>query len=146
MLIYYCIPHAGNLFPDSSAVEQLAVPKQSVRMCDNISMDKRTYKDRAKYNIRAVAKRRKKIKAMAIEYKGGKCQICGYCKYVGALDFHHKDETKKSFGLGTNGLTRSWAKTKVELDKCILVCANCHREIHGGLVQLPKEILDEKQG
>jgi len=107
-------------------------------------MEKRTYKDRAQYNIQAVAKRRRKLKAMAIEYKGGKCMICGYRKYVGALDFHHLDEKNKSFDLSTKGLTRSWEKTKAETDKCILVCANCHREIHAGLVQLPKEILDEK--
>ena len=107
-------------------------------------MDKRTYKDRAQYNIQAVAKRRRKIKTMAIEYKGGKCIVCGYCKYVGALDFHHLDEKSKKFDLSTKGLTRSWARTKVEVDKCILVCANCHREIHAGLVQLPVEIQIEK--
>lgn len=105
-------------------------------------MDKRTYKDRAQYNIQAVAKRRKKLKAMAIEYKGGKCIICGYNKYQGALDFHHLDVNTKSFDLSTKGLTRSWVKTKAEADKCILICANCHREIHAGLVQLPKKISD----
>lgn len=107
-------------------------------------IDKRTYKDRAQYNIQAVAKRRKKIKAMAIEYKGGKCNICGYDKYIGALDFHHLDEGSKRFGLSTKGLTRSWDKTKAEVDKCILVCANCHREIHAGLVQLFAEKQIEK--
>lgn len=109
-------------------------------------MDKRTYKDRAQYNIQAVAKRRKKLKSMAIEYKGGKCMICGYNRYVGALDFHHIDEKNKSFGLSTKGLTRSWKKTKAETDKCILVCANCHREIHAGLVQLSAKKRIEKQG
>lgn len=107
-------------------------------------MDKRTYKDRAQYNIQAVAKRRRKIKVMAIEYKGGKCCVCGYDKYVGALDFHHLDEKSKNFDLSTKGLTRSWDRTKTEVDKCILVCANCHREIHAGLVQLPDENQDEK--
>jgi len=65
--------------------------------------------------------------------------ICGYSKYAGALDFHHLDEKNKSFDLSTRGLTRSWVKTKAETDKCILVCANCHRELHAGLVQLPIE-------
>ena len=78
---------------------------------------------------------------MAIELKGGKRQICGYSKYVGALDFHHLDEKKKSFDLSTRGLTRSWKKTKEEVDKCILVCSNCHREIHGGLIKLPAQLL-----
>jgi len=97
----------------------------------------RTYRDRARYNIEAVTKRRKKLKAMAVELKGGKCQICGYEKCISALDFHHIDEKTKSFDLSTRGLTRSWEKIKNEIEKCILVCSNCHREIHAGLVKLP---------
>ncbi len=81
---------------------------------------------------------------MAIEYKGGKCRVCGYDRYAGALDFHHLDEKTKKFDLSTKGLTRSWVKTKAEIDKCILVCANCHREIHAGLVQLSAEKRIEK--
>lgn len=76
---------------------------------------------------------------MAIVYKGGKCTICGYNKCNSALDFHHQDEKNKKFGLSVRGLTRSWDRTKNELDKCILVCANCHREIHEGITQLPTE-------
>ena len=102
-------------------------------------MEKRKYSDRAEELKKAVAKRRKMIKAMAIEYKGGKCCICGYCKCNSALDFHHRDEKTKSFGLSVRGLTRSWERTRAELDKCLLVCANCHREIHEGITQLPKE-------
>lgn len=103
-------------------------------------MDKRTYRDRAKYNIQAVAKRRKKLKVMAIEYKGGKCMVCGYRKFVGALDFHHIDEKTKQFDLSSRGLTRAWSRIQIELDKCVLLCANCHREIHAGIVQLPMEM------
>jgi len=101
--------------------------------------EKRTYADRREYLIKAVAKRRRKIKLMAIEYKGGKCQICGYNKYPGALDLHHING-QKDFGIGDKGYTRSWERIKQELDKCILVCANCHREIEAGITQLPKEI------
>lgn len=73
---------------------------------------------------------------MAIAEKGGKCQICGYSRCVKALDFHHIDETTKEFGMSSHGLTRSWEKIKKEIDKCVLVCANCHREIHAGIIQL----------
>ncbi len=104
-------------------------------------VDKRRYADRREELIKAVAKRRRKIKLLSVQYKGGKCQICGYDKYVGALDLHHIDESQKSFGIGDKGYTRSWEKTKQELDKCILVCANCHREIEAGITQLPKETL-----
>lgn len=108
--------------------------------------EKRTYKDRAAYMIKAVAKRRKKLKQMAVEYLGGQCVLCRYSKLHDALEFHHVDATKKDFGLAKRGLTRSWEKIKQELDKCVLVCANCHREIHAGIVQLSTEMLIEKQG
>ncbi|MEZ4104504.1 MAG: hypothetical protein R3B60_04460 [Candidatus Paceibacterota bacterium] len=101
--------------------------------------DKRTYADRAEYLKKAVSDRRRKLKEMAIKYGGGKCQICGYKKCKRALSFHHKDANMKDFGLSAKGLTRSWEKIKKELDKCILVCANCHMELHDGITQLPTE-------
>jgi 5-methylcytosine-specific restriction endonuclease McrA len=101
--------------------------------------DKRTYADRAEYMRKAVKKRREKLRRMAREYKGGKCMICGYKRYQGALDFHHLDPKKKAFGISVRGLTRSWEKIQAEIEKCILVCANCHREIHAGITQPPKE-------
>ena len=86
-----------------------------------------------KCRVEAVQKRREKIKEMAIQYKGGKCCICGYSKYQGVLEFHHLNPNEKDFGIGSKGYTRSWEEVKTELDKCILVCSNCHREIHAGL-------------
>lgn len=98
--------------------------------------EKRTYSDRKEYIKKAVAKRRKKLKMMSIEYGGGKCQICGYSKCVRALNFHHKAPDQKDFGLSARGFTRSWEKIKIELDKCILVCSNCHMEIHEGVTSI----------
>lgn len=74
--------------------------------------------------------RRRRIKLQAIEYKGGKCLHCGYNKSVWALTFHHLDPTQKDFAIGGNGSTKSWERMKVELDKCILLCMNCHAEEH----------------
>lgn len=91
---------------------------------------------KTKNNSQAVSKRRQKLKEMAVEYKGGKCCVCGYSKYVGALEFHHKDPDQKDFGISSSGTTRSWDKIKIELDKCICVCANCHREIHGKIISV----------
>lgn len=108
--------------------------------------DKRKYADRREELIKAVAKRRRKIKTLAIEYKGGKCRVCGYSKYQGALDLHHIKSEEKEFGIGDKGYTRSWEKVKAELDKCVLVCANCHRELEAGVTQLPGVIPDEKRG
>lgn len=84
-----------------------------------------------KCRIEAVQKRRDKLKELAIQYKGGRCSVCGYDRCIGALEFHHVDPSVKEFGIG-NGNTRSFESLKKEIDKCILVCANCHREIHYG--------------
>lgn len=81
-----------------------------------------------------VQKFRKNQKLKSVEYKGGKCAICGYNKSVEALDFHHIDPTQKSFGLG--GTTKAWHIVQAELDKTILLCANCHREVEAGITKL----------
>lgn len=88
-------------------------------------------------NACLVANRRRKVKELAIEYKGGKCQICGYDKSKRALSFHHIDPTTKEFGIADGGVTRSWDKTKKELDKTILLCANCHMEVEEKLTSIP---------
>lgn len=108
--------------------------------------DKRTYADRREELKKAVIKRRRKVKTLAIKYKGSKCIVCSYDKYQGALDFHHVNPNEKDFGISAKGYTRSWKKIKAELDKCVLVCANCHREIEGGVTQLPDESLVEQRG
>ena len=109
-------------------------------------MPKRTYADRREYLIKAVAKRRKNIRKMAVEHLGGKCQVCGYKRCIAALDFHHLDEGNKKFGLSQNGMTRSWDKTKKELEKCVLLCSNCHRELHAGILQPHEVIRNGKSG
>jgi hypothetical protein len=71
---------------------------------------------------------RKKIKAIA--YKGGACESCGYNKYIGALDFHHKNPLLKEFLLAGTGISKKWDTLVIELDKCSLLCRNCHLELH----------------
>lgn len=66
--------------------------------------DNRKYSDRAKYIIKAVAKRRRRLREMAVEYKGGKCIICGYNKCLGALEFHHTNSKNKDFSISVRGL------------------------------------------
>jgi hypothetical protein len=84
-------------------------------------------------------KRRIEIKQRAVQYKGGKCCICGYSRCLAALEFHHPDPTSKEIGvnnaLGSGGA--SFEAIKCELDKCHLVCSNCHREVHAGLAVIP---------
>jgi hypothetical protein len=71
----------------------------------------------------------KKRKLEAIEYKGGKCETCGYNKCANALEFHHLDPSTKDAEWVKIRLWK-WKNIKKELDKCICLCANCHREIH----------------
>jgi hypothetical protein len=77
-----------------------------------------------------VDQRRKKLKRMALAYKGGACERCGYAKCGSALSFHHREPAHKDFSISADGATRSWARIRSELDKCALLCANCHAEIH----------------
>ena len=85
--------------------------------------------------VESVQKRRNNVRKMAIEYKGGKCEICGYDRCLDALEFHHLNPKEKDFGISKKGYTISFEKVKKELDKCMLVCANCHREIHDGVIK-----------
>ena len=71
----------------------------------------------------------KKVKKLElIKYKGGCCEVCGYDKCPAALEFHHKDPKGKDFAISSHSY--SFEKMKKEVDKCMLVCSNCHREIH----------------
>lgn len=74
------------------------------------------------------------IKQKSVDYKGGCCELCGYNKSLRSLVFHHRDPSQKDFAIGENrpGIkkARSWDSIKPELDKCQLLCQNCHNEIH----------------
>lgn len=73
------------------------------------------------------------FKKLIVQYKGGCCERCGYDKSISALEFHHTNPEKKDFILGGLKNKVITDKIKEELDKCIMVCANCHREIHDEL-------------
>jgi len=80
-------------------------------------------------NTCIVNRRRRKITEMMLDYKGRVCSQCGYNKCTSALDYHHLDPSTKDFQISGNwGL--SWERIRAELDKCVLLCSNCHREIH----------------
>jgi transposase len=83
----------------------------------------------------AVARRRRKLKETMVAEAGGCCSICGYDRYIGALQFHHVNGASKDFGLADRGLTRSLDAVRAEARKCVLLCANCHSEVEGGIVK-----------
>ena len=89
--------------------------------------------------------RQRNLKKQMIEYKGGKCERCGYDRYYGALEFHHIDPDKKDFSLSH---LKRYSFNQIiidELDKCILLCSNCHREIHGEQMNSKYPHLDSNQ-
>ena len=89
-------------------------------------------------NNNLTKEKQRTLKLTAISYKGGKCMLCGYNKHPSALEFHHTDPKKKDFTIASRA-TASFSTIKTELDKCILVCSNCHREEHhkNGLKNVP---------
>lgn len=87
----------------------------------------------------AVVRSQRRAKERAVEYLGGKCSLCGYNRCLAAMDFHHLDPSEKEFKPSYVILRRKWEVAKKELDKCILVCGNCHTEIHHGM-HSPEEI------
>lgn len=70
---------------------------------------------------------------MLIERAGGRCQRCGYRRYNGALCFHHRDPSQKQFKLSSLTVQRKLEAVLKEADKCDLLCANCHAEVHAGI-------------
>lgn len=93
-----------------------------------------TNKNKTVSKTEAVIEWRKRTKQKLIEYKGGECELCGYKKCNRALQFHHLNPEEKDFSI--SGKSISFEKLKDEVNKCILVCSNCHSEIHDGLVDL----------
>lgn len=96
-------------------------------------------------NCSAIAQYNKIIlfKEKIIAYKGGACEKCGYDKCLGALDFHHRDPNEKDFNLG-EGRYKKEEDLKAEVDKCDLLCSNCHRELHAEIGRIKIEQLKEE--
>lgn len=98
---------------------------------DPLKFTKGRYSECRRCRVRSQKDRYHKYKVKAVAYKGGKCVSCGYNACLASLDFHHKNPAEKDPRWKT---MRSWTfeRVKQELDKCILVCRNCHGEIHYG--------------
>jgi hypothetical protein len=90
------------------------------------------------------------IKQTLVNTFGGRCQLCGYNRCLGALVFHHRDPSEKDFNISL------FRKRNVdnfhlirELEKCVMLCANCHAEVHAGLwadklAEIPEsELMDD---
>lgn len=97
------------------------------------AMDKRYYlKNKPRLNEKQREYHRKKENDFLSAYKTGKsCALCGYNEHCEILQFHHKDRREKLFEVTLFKIAkRSPEELKKEIDKCILICPNCHFLLH----------------
>lgn len=115
--------------------KKFGVSKSSVLKYVKIEVrEKMTEQEVKKRRSNSVVSWRKRSKIKLVEYKGGECKCCGYSKCVEAMEFHHLNPKEKDFGI--SGKSWSFEKLKKEVDKCIMVCSNCHKEIHAGIIKI----------
>ncbi len=135
----------------------LAQPRKRFKMTDRITCDKcgiiktsentfspepGLWSTKCRKCCRIVGKTSEtNIKQKCVDYKGGSCQICGYNRTLSALDFHHIDPTQKDFTIAHKRGNAFDEKMRTELDKCILICSNCHREEHSRLASGEQSLL-----
>ena len=89
------------------------------------------YRKKKQYYLDKAAERRKKVRQEFEQFKSTlKCEKCGE-SHIACLDFHHKDPQEKDIEI-SHAVGRSWGvgKLKKEIDKCVILCSNCHRKLH----------------
>lgn len=96
---------------------------------------KKWYDENKKQRIAQIHDRRKNLRMWLSEYKSQlKCELCPE-SHAATLEFHHNDPSKKDLDIA-GAITRGWSKTRIlaEISKCKVLCANCHRKLHWGVV------------
>lgn len=83
-----------------------------------------------------VVEHRRRRKLRAIQHMGGRCEGCHRTMAPAVFEFHHLKAAEKAFGISETGVPHRWEKTVAELSKCVMLCANCHREVHAGYREL----------
>ena len=131
-----CSPFGGHNTKLIHLIKETESDERKCSKCQEIKSIKSFYKSKKKThswckpcNNKDSWKRQKNIKAQCVEYKGGKCENCGIEDDPCIYDFHHVDASEKSYTIARFS-SRSLESLKSELDKCILLCSNCHRKQH----------------
>lgn len=100
-----------------------------------------------KYKLKDKEKKKevyKRKRAIINSYKKGGCLVCGEKEYV-CLDFHHINPKEKSFEIGHYFHLRGIDYILEEMKKCVVLCANCHRKVHAGLIDLKEYDTNTKE-
>jgi hypothetical protein len=107
-------------------------------------LDGRDYYRCKRCRSAAVARRRRKVKLMLVEEAGGACRICGYARNMRALHFHHVEPSQKRHEINGKGVAIAIEKLRVEAQKCVLLCSNCHAEVEDGIASVPASALEKR--
>jgi transposase len=89
----------------------------------------------------AVARRRRKVKAILVDEAGGCCRVCGYRHNMRALHFHHLEPSQKRHEINAKGVAIALDRLRGEVQKCVLLCSNCHAEVEDGMAVIPANML-----
>ena len=111
--------------------------QNNCRQCSNVVSQRHYDVNKSSYFKRRKKSRKDKRSFINEIKKSAKCKLCSEDETC-CLDFHHRDPKEKDFELGiAANLGRSKERILKEIAKCVVVCANCHRKIHAGLVDCP---------
>lgn len=120
-------------------------PKFVQKICKHHGSTEYVLEGRGSYRCKRcrserVTIKRRNLRKQLVTIFGSKCinPDCNYSKYAGNLTFHHLDPSKKKFAISGKGLTRSFDKLYAEAKKCILICHNCHGEVHANILKADK--------
>jgi transposase/DNA-directed RNA polymerase subunit RPC12/RpoP len=140
--------HELKTQPARYALRDAPKPESALRECAThgwatfVQVGRHSHYRCARCNTEAVSDRRRRVKEILVAEAGGRCVACGFDAYVGALQFHHRDPATKAFEVSRQGITRSLAKLRLEAQKCVLLCANCHAMVEAGLLAVPIAVDD----
>ncbi len=120
-----CVPFGSSRYSKKSLEDQRSYNAEKAKRHYNRSKERNGGVDPIKAH-------REKRKNLIISILGGECQLCGYSKLSRNLAFHHLRD--KELHLDSRAFQRSWANVIPEVLKCVLVCHNCHGEIHADII------------
>jgi len=122
-----------NLKNRTKCLECLPLNSPRTRSNDSSRKARRWYHSQKAINgIDPIRQKRDARKLELVKILGGGCQVCGYDRCVRNLSFHHLEN--KEFGISSRSFQFTKERIASEVRKCVLVCHNCHGEIHDGII------------